>query len=48
MANTWISFGFAISTGFIVGHRAIGHHEWYLKKFENYPKTRKALIPFVF
>lgn len=23
------------------------HHKWYLQKFENYPKHRKAVIPFV-
>jgi hypothetical protein len=27
--------------------RAFDHHKWYLKKFEDYPKERKALIPFV-
>jgi 3-oxo-5-alpha-steroid 4-dehydrogenase 1 len=27
--------------------RAFQQHEWYLKKFENYPKNRKALIPFI-
>lgn len=25
--------------------RAIAHHTWYLKKFSNYPKDRKAVIP---
>ena len=25
--------------------RAIAHHRWYLKTFENYPKERKAIIP---
>ncbi len=27
--------------------RARDHHEWYLKKFSNYPKDRKVLIPWV-
>ncbi|HNR49495.1 MAG TPA: hypothetical protein PKN14_09645 [Bacteroidia bacterium] len=27
--------------------RAISHHKWYNEKFENYPKNRKAVIPFV-
>lgn len=27
--------------------RALSHHKWYLEKFKNYPKNRKALIPFV-
>lgn len=25
--------------------RAIKHHQWYLKEFENYPKERKAILP---
>ena len=25
--------------------RAIAHHKWYISKFENYPKNRKAIIP---
>lgn len=29
--------------------RAYSHHLWYKKTFsENYPKSRKALIPFIF
>uniref|UniRef100_A0A0N5A6Q2 3-oxo-5alpha-steroid 4-dehydrogenase (NADP(+)) n=2 Tax=Parastrongyloides trichosuri TaxID=131310 RepID=A0A0N5A6Q2_PARTI len=31
-----------------IGPRAIQHHQWYLEKFDNYPKNRKVLIPFVF
>lgn len=27
--------------------RAISHHKWYLQKFPNYPKSRKAIFPFV-
>ncbi len=27
--------------------RSLNHHEWYLEKFKNYPKNRKAIIPFV-
>ncbi len=27
--------------------RALSHHQWYLNHFPNYPKTRKALIPFI-
>eukprot|EP00553_Chaetoceros_curvisetus_P002931 CAMPEP_0204628590 /NCGR_PEP_ID=MMETSP0717-20131115/16194_1 /ASSEMBLY_ACC=CAM_ASM_000666 /TAXON_ID=230516 /ORGANISM="Chaetoceros curvisetus" /LENGTH=134 /DNA_ID=CAMNT_0051645255 /DNA_START=26 /DNA_END=430 /DNA_ORIENTATION=- len=27
--------------------RAILHHEWYMIQFENYPKDRYAVIPFV-
>ena len=27
--------------------RAISHHQWYQRTFDDYPKGRKALIPFV-
>lgn len=27
--------------------RAISHHKWYLEKFPDYPKERKAVIPFL-
>lgn len=27
--------------------RAISHHKWYLEKFPDYPKERKAIIPFL-
>jgi 3-oxo-5-alpha-steroid 4-dehydrogenase 1 len=28
--------------------RALANYKWYQNKFENYPKNRKALIPFVY
>ena len=40
---------FAVCTAFNIGPRAIQHHAWYKEKFkEDYPKNRKALVPFVF
>jgi len=27
--------------------RAIDHHKWYKKEFADYPKERKAVIPFI-
>ncbi len=27
--------------------RALSHHKWYLEKFPDYPKERKAVIPFL-
>ena len=27
--------------------RAFSHHRWYLKKFPDYPRDRKAILPFV-
>ena len=39
---------FAFATALNIGPRALHHHEWYLAKFkEDYPKQRKALIPFL-
>ncbi|KAK6183052.1 hypothetical protein SNE40_010604 [Patella caerulea] len=41
------SFVFAFFTCCNIGPRAIHHHRWYKKKFEDYPRDRKALIPFI-
>ena len=38
---------FAIFTFCNIGPRAYNHHKWYLQKFEDYPKSRKAVIPYV-
>lgn len=38
---------FALFTASNIGPRALHHHAWYLTKFEDYPKQRKALIPFL-
>jgi hypothetical protein len=27
--------------------RALDHHRWYIKNFQDYPKKRKALVPFL-
>ncbi|KAF6127432.1 steroid 5 alpha-reductase 1 [Phyllostomus discolor] len=39
---------FALFTFCVLLPRAQEHHQWYLQKFENYPKFRKILIPFLF
>ncbi|XP_054840973.1 3-oxo-5-alpha-steroid 4-dehydrogenase 1 [Eublepharis macularius] len=39
---------FAFSTCLVLTTRAHHHHQWYLQKFENYPRCRKILIPFVY
>ncbi|XP_013884274.1 3-oxo-5-alpha-steroid 4-dehydrogenase 1 [Austrofundulus limnaeus] len=41
------SAAFALFTTVVLSSRAVAHHKWYLTKFEDYPKSRKALIPFV-
>ena len=38
---------FAIFTFCNIGPRAYNHHKWYLQKFEDYPKSRKAVIPLI-
>ena len=30
-----------------ISHNAIRTHKWYNEKFEDYPKQRKAIIPFI-
>lgn len=47
---TWSIPGlvFASWTFFNLGPRARTHHKWYLETFPDYPKNRKALIPFLF
>ncbi|KFP27643.1 3-oxo-5-alpha-steroid 4-dehydrogenase 1, partial [Colius striatus] len=42
------SLAFALCTLFILGSRAKQHHQWYHEKFEDYPKDRKIVIPFVY
>lgn len=46
---TWCfpSAVFAIWTAANLAPRAFSTHKWYLEKFPEYPKNRKALIPFI-
>jgi len=41
------SIAFAFFTLFNIGPRACQHHKWYKEKFDDYPKNRMALIPFI-
>ena len=41
------AWSFAIWTFVNLVPRALDHHKWYLQKFTDYPKERKAVIPFV-
>ncbi|XP_061193834.1 3-oxo-5-alpha-steroid 4-dehydrogenase 2-like isoform X1 [Saccostrea echinata] len=45
--NNLPSLAFAVFTLCNIGPRAFHHHRFYREKFEDYPKDRKALIPFV-
>lgn len=47
LARTPPAFAFAFSTLCNLAPRAYHHHRWYHEKFDNYPKDRKAFIPFV-
>lgn len=46
---TWniAAAGFAIWTAANLIPRARSHHQWYLEHFPEYPKDRKAVIPFL-
>ncbi len=46
---TWSLAGlaFAVYTFANLAPRALSHHKWYREQFEDYPKERKALVPFV-
>ena len=41
------SFSFALWTLANLLPRALDHHRWYKKRFPEYPKDRKAVIPFI-
>ena len=41
------ALSFTLWTFFNLVPRAINHHDWYLENFDNYPKNRKAVIPFI-
>ncbi len=45
-ANSYASNVFFIFTCTNLIPRSLATHEWYLKKFENYPRNRSAVIPF--
>uniref|UniRef100_A0A914XDB7 3-oxo-5alpha-steroid 4-dehydrogenase (NADP(+)) n=1 Tax=Plectus sambesii TaxID=2011161 RepID=A0A914XDB7_9BILA len=46
-AQSLPAFAFAFFTAANIGPRALHHHKWYQEKFDNYPKSRKALIPYI-
>lgn len=47
MAGHWPGWTFFIWTVCNLLPRAVSHHKWYLSKFPDYPKERKAVIPFL-
>lgn len=46
-ACTFGAASFAVFTASNIGPRAFQHHRWYKQKFADYPKDRKALVPFM-
>lgn len=49
MTWSWAGFAFFVYTCANLVPRAVGHHQWYVEKFaEDYPKNRKAVIPFLY
>ncbi|XP_028410156.1 3-oxo-5-alpha-steroid 4-dehydrogenase 1-like [Dendronephthya gigantea] len=46
-SSSFVAFAFFFNSAIVVGARALYHHSFYYKKFEDYPKNRKALIPFI-
>ncbi|WKX99923.1 hypothetical protein Q1695_014639 [Nippostrongylus brasiliensis] len=47
MSGSLPAIAFAMFTASNIGPRAVHHHRWYHEKFPDYPKSRKALIPFL-
>ncbi|XP_026869507.1 3-oxo-5-alpha-steroid 4-dehydrogenase 2a isoform X2 [Electrophorus electricus] len=41
------ALSFAFFTLCSIGPRAYHHHRYYLERFDDYPKSRKAVIPFI-
>lgn len=41
------ALSFALWTFANLAPRALAHHQWYHQKFEDYPQTRKAVLPFL-
>jgi 3-oxo-5-alpha-steroid 4-dehydrogenase 1 len=46
---TWSlpGFAFALWTAANLLPRAVAHHSWYMERFDDYPRDRKAVIPFL-
>ena len=47
MAMNLGAFSFAVWTFCNLAPRAVAHHKWYIDKFPDYPKNKKAVIPFL-
>jgi protein-S-isoprenylcysteine O-methyltransferase Ste14 len=45
---SWAGLSFAVWTLANLAPRAIAHHRYYREKLEDYPRSRKAIVPFVY
>ena len=48
IAQTLYSLSFTTGTALYLLGRSYGTRQWYLPKFEDFPKNVKAMIPFIF
>lgn len=47
-AQTLAALAFAVFAFCNLAPRGASHHQWYMQKFaDTYPRTRKAVIPFI-
>jgi protein-S-isoprenylcysteine O-methyltransferase Ste14 len=47
LTSSWPGLVFALWTAANLAPRALTNHRWYRERFPDYPKERKALVPFV-
>lgn len=47
LAGSLAGFSFFVWTAANLAPRAFAHHRWYLSQFPDYPRERRALIPFL-
>jgi hypothetical protein len=47
MVGSLPAWSFALWTVVNLVPRSLDHHKWYIQKFADYPKDRKAVIPFI-
>ena len=46
-AGSYPAAAFAVYTAANLMPRALAHHKWYHDRFQDYPRTRKAVVPFL-
>lgn len=47
-SNSWCGVAFAVFTFANLFPRAVATHAWYKKKFQDYPRHRKAFFPYLY